>query len=239
MKHKFHPAEIPNGGLRVNWAWVRKSLIRSERIPDGKSPGSGETILKCADKCMKTAMLLSRPRAASIKKAALDFKQGSIVVDGPFELSSKALSKYLKGALELHFFLVTIGSGVENTASRWMANEKELGGYLLDRIGSFAVESLAMAAEEKLRRSCRAKKLSVSMRLSPGYCDWPIEEQRKLDKLIGFSGADVRLTKACVMLPRKTISAVLGVGPTGLFSKKISQCVICGKKDCDYRRVSV
>ncbi|MDD5137031.1 MAG: vitamin B12 dependent-methionine synthase activation domain-containing protein, partial [Candidatus Omnitrophica bacterium] len=108
--------------------------------------------------------------------------------------------------------------------------------YLLDRVGSFAVESMAKNIEETLRKKLARKNLSVSMRFSPGYCDWPIEEQFKLAKIIDFDKAGVSLTESCVMIPRKSITAIVGVGPKDLFKEVRSPCAACNMKVCDYRR---
>ena len=132
---------------------------------------------------------------------------------------------------------MTIGKVLEDKASLLMREGDHLGGYLLDRIGSLAVESLARSFEEYLRKNYEVKNMSVSMRISPGYCDWPIEEQFNLAKALDFSKAGVRLTRNCMMVPRKSITAIVGIGPKRLFSKTKSQCEACDKKDCDYRRV--
>jgi cobalamin-dependent methionine synthase I len=134
--------------------------------------------------------------------------------------------------------VVTIGDGMEKEASAFMAKKEPLYGYLLDRIGSLAVESLAEIFEEKLRGRQHASKRSCSMRLSPGYCDWPIEEQVIMAKALDFPKAGIRLTKKCMMIPRKSISAMVAMGPKGLFEKGRPQCLACDREDCDYRRVS-
>jgi cobalamin-dependent methionine synthase I len=142
----------------------------------------------------------------------------------------------MKGATEIYAFLVTIGKDVEDAATSCMDSGDHLLGYLLDRAGSFAVESLAKNTEDALRRALAPKDLSVSMRFSPGYCDWPVEEQFKLIKIIDFAKAGVTLTKSCVMIPKKSISAVVGIGPKELFAKAKSPCALCNMKVCDYRR---
>jgi len=143
----------------------------------------------------------------------------------------------IKGATHIYAFLVTIGKGVEEAATSLMNSGDHLLGYLLDRAGSFAVESMAKNMEDTLRRSLAPENLSVSMRFSPGYCDWPIEEQFKLAGIIDFAKAGVVLTENCVMIPKKSISAVVGIGPKVLFAKVKSPCAVCNMKVCDYRRI--
>jgi hypothetical protein len=222
-----------NTNTAVDWAWVKKELSRVENITSyGKKTG----LRRAADACLKTGFRLSGPKSVWSEKRVVSIKENRVNLEGGAGLSSAFLASYLKGARSVGIFVVTIGKALEDEASRLMAEGEGLDGYLLDRIGSLAVESLAENFETSMRRDCRRRHLSLSRRLSPGYCDWPIEEQFALEKLVDFSKAAVRLTESCMMTPKKSISAVAGIGPMGLFTDLKSQCAICDKPECGYRR---
>ena len=105
-----------------------------------------------------------------------------------------------------------------------------------DRV--FAVESVAEYFEESLRSKHAAKDKTVSNCFSPGYCEWSTKQQKKLDKILSFKKAGIKLTKSFMMVPKKSVSGIIGIGRAKIFSKKRSQCSICDKKDCSYRRAS-
>jgi len=218
--------------MGIDWAWVENILFKKERITP-KSPGG---IFDISRKSVRRARELADPRVRLIKEAVASFDAGSIKLACGAEFSGATLSSYIKGAKYVYLFLITIGSSIEDEASRLMKKKESLPGYLLDRAGSFAVESLADGLEIYLRKDHKLKDESISMRFSPGYCDWPLEEQTKLDKLLDFSGIGVRLTEGCMMVPRKSISGLMGIGQAKLFSKTKSQCEICNMKVCAYRR---
>jgi len=203
--------------MNIDWGWVRKQLLKKEKVP--------ASAIDCLRECLEEAGSSASPAVASVRKKI-----------GDIGLTGSIVSSYMKAATDAHIFLATLGGRIEEAASRRMAEGEHLRGYLLDRIGSFAVESLAESVEAKLRRDYAAKGLSVSMRFSPGYCDWPIEEQAKLSSLLDFQKAGVRLTESFMMVPRKSISAMVGIGPKGVFSKTRSPCGTCEKWDCDHRR---
>ncbi|MBN2453638.1 MAG: hypothetical protein JXB40_05185 [Candidatus Omnitrophica bacterium] len=219
--------------LTVDWAWVRNSVLEKERI----LPSSGSEIVSAAGASIKKARKIALPIAMTLLKKIVSIGNGSIKVEGGATLSGSSLAAFLNGAEYISLFLVTIGPAIEKEASVLMAGGDTLSGYMLDRTGSFAVESLAENLEDRLRKEYGAKNKSVSMRFSPGYCDWPIQEQSILDKLIDFSKINVRLTESLMMVPKKSISGLVGIGPKGLFSKAGSQCAICNSKDCGYRRI--
>lgn len=215
----------------IDWLRVKNELLKKEKPA---SPLSLET----AEACLKEAESLVAPKKISIEKKVLGVSRDFVEIDGHIKFPGGKLASYIKGAGSARIFLVTIGSRLEERASLLMKEHEELRGYFLDAIGSLAVESLAEKFEDDLREKLACEDLSVSMRFSPGYCDWPIEDQFKLDEILDFSKAGVRLTKSCMMAPRKTISAMCGIGPKKLFAKKLSQCNICTMGSCDYRRTT-
>ena len=222
--------------IPVDWRWVKKRLLEMERIRPPSSPGSNKLILAAADKCLKLAGPLAKVRAAWAVYEIDSLNRESVNIKSGYSFSSKRLAGFLKGSDSLAVFLVTIGSSLEKAATMWMDQGEHLYGYLTDRIGSLAVEFAAELFEEKIRKTYESKGMSVSMRFSPGYCDWPIEDQRKLAGLLDFSKAGVRITDACVLVPKKSISAIVGIAPRSVFTKTGSQCEVCNIKACDYRR---
>ena len=219
--------------VTIDWFWVKSELLKKERIAKSESESA---ILAHLDECLEKARGLAKPRIARATKRISAFSDSGIELEGGARIPSKAVSKYIRGAASIELCVLTIGDDIEKEATRLMESNDHLQGYLMDRIGSFAVESLAASFEEGLRNSGIEKGESVSARFSPGYCDWPIEEQFTLAKLIDFSAAGVQLAGSCMMVPKKSISAIVAIGPKGLFSTTGSPCKICNMKECDYRR---
>lgn len=219
---------------QTDWVWVKKHLLKAERLAGEEK----SNLRKIADECIENARSLVTPNAVIAEKKIISRSEDSIKIEGDIKFSGRQFCGYLNGFDHLHLFIVTIGDALERKATALMNEGEQLKGYLLDRAGSFAVESMAENMEKDLAEMHEKLNKVISMRLSPGYCDWPIEEQMMLNKALDFSKAGVMLTKSCVMVPKKSISAVIGAGAiAGAPSKRKSQCVICDKKEsCDYRR---
>ena len=221
----------------IDWRWIEAHTQAREKIEKIGEGSTKEALLDQLKKAIDIARSKVLPKTSIARIKILNFKPDSLELDGGVILATKEFSSYIKGATHIYAFVVTIGRALEEAASSYMGSGDHLFGYLLDRLGSFAVESLAKNTEYDLRRALEPEELSVSMRFSPGYCDWRIEEQFKLATIIDFTKAGVVLTKNCMMIPKKSISAVVGVGPKELFSKRISPCEVCNMKVCDYRRI--
>ncbi len=219
--------------MTIDWKWVEKTLLEKERIMSSAT----NAISKSARGSVDRAKDLAEPKAIFLKKALRSFDNGRIKLAGGVEFSGRILSSYINSAHHIYVFLVTIGSPLEDEASGLMKRGESLSGYLLDRVGSFAVESLANTLGSRILKKDGPKGKNASMPFSPGYCDWPIEEQVKLDMLLDFSRIGVHLTESCMMTPRKSISGLIGIGPAKLYSKVRPKCGVCKMKGCGYRKI--
>lgn len=223
----LHKITVPPFYTGVDWHWVKKEVLRTE---------GADKIRPVLDRYMRKARALAVPKYIHEEKKIERLDEHSITIEGAVTFLTNRIGQYIKGAESIVVFALTIGEEIEKEASALMAGGDEVGGYLLDRIGSFAAESLAENLEKKLRSHYSAHKKSVSSRFSPGYCDWPVEEQLKIAKLIDLSKIGIRLTEGCMMVPKKSISAIVAVAGEGIFKEFISSCNICEKEDCGYRR---
>jgi hypothetical protein len=131
----------------------------------------------------------------------------------------------------------TIGAALERRVEvLWEARELPLAA-MLDSVGSGAVESLAEYVNDVLCQQGLAAGLRVTNRISPGYADWDVAEQRALFRLCPGDAAGVTLNAACVMTPGKSISLLAGAGARARVDHYFSQCARCWMRDCAYRRV--
>ena len=129
----------------------------------------------------------------------------------------------------------TIGEPLERRVSAlWEARELPLAS-MLDSVGSGAVESLAEYVNDLLCGQ-GLPGLRVTNRISPGYADWDVAEQRALFRLCAGAAVGVALNEACVMTPGKSISLLVGAGPEARVDHYFSQCARCWMHECAYRR---
>ena len=83
----------------------------------------------------------------------------------------------------------------------------------LDGAGSASVEALANAACLYFERKAAEEETQVSMPLSPGMIDWSVDDgQPQIFQLLGEAGSIVQLTPSSIMIPRKSLTMVMGVG---------------------------
>jgi hypothetical protein len=130
----------------------------------------------------------------------------------------------------------TIGDGLERrVAELWEARELPLAS-MLDSVGSGAVESLAEYVNDLLCQEAIPVGLPVTNRVSPGYGDWDVTQQKALFALCSGDPIGVSLNEACFMSPVKSISLLAAAGERARVDHYFSQCARCWMRDCAYRR---
>jgi cobalamin-dependent methionine synthase I len=107
---------------------------------------------------------------------------------------------------------------------------------VLDAIGSGTAEKLANQVEEKIKKIANTGNLITSRRFSPGYCDWKVNQQEMVFRALSNDTGGVRLTDSLLMMPRKSISGIIGIGLPGRDIENYNPCITCKKKECPGRR---
>lgn len=135
--------------------------------------------------------------------------------------------------------LVTIGTGIEDRASRMVHEGDTVGALLLDAMGSAAVEEAAdrlgaIVAGVEIPRGDAAP--SLSCRISPGYGSWPLDAQTALFEHLPHAALGMSLRPSLLMEPRKSISFAMWLGADARPIAGLSGCERCLLTTCRYRR---
>jgi len=157
-------------------------------------------------------------------------------IEGPITLESKVIAKLLERCQKVAVFALTIGSYLEDMVAYLAENGMVLQATVLDAVGSGAAEKMAAYVEDKIRMLAYIDGLVISRRFSPGYCDWAISQQKEIFQALNDDTAGIRLTKSLLMIPRKSISGIIGIGPAGSNIEEYNPCYTCRQKDCPGRR---
>ena len=169
----------------------------------------------------------------------VEWARGSIaLIEGSITFKSRIIAKLLKHCPQVAIFLVTIGKYLEETAWKLSRDGLILEATVLDAIGSDAVEKVADFAHDRIKEVAKTQGLVISRRFSPGYCDWNVGQQQMLFYALTGNTLGIRLTGECLMIPQKSISGIIGIGPSKADVEDYNPCKTCRKKDCPGRRQS-
>lgn len=165
----------------------------------------------------------------------LDLQGGTLTVEGTtFEVGAQVCG-YLKEATEAALFLCTAGALFSDEAHALNAQGEFLEAYIIDAIGSLTVERAMDKIHKALEEEQAERGMKITNRYSPGYCNWPLKDQRPLFAFVGENPTGIALSESCLMHPIKSVSGVIGIGTKA--RRRAYGCVICQNKTCIYRRL--
>ena len=145
------------------------------------------------------------------------------------------IARYLFEAEEFAVFVATAGREFESLQHRLHEGGDIVKQFMADIIGSEIAEATGRLLSRELESSQAVRAYGTSNRYSPGYCGWPVSEQQTLFSLLPPAPCGITLTDSSLMLPIKSISGVIAVGPQ--IEKMPYGCAICGRKDCYKNRL--
>jgi hypothetical protein len=165
-----------------------------------------------------------------------ELSQRQLSLEGKPVVHDSLLSSLLPSAKELAVAVCTIGPKLEKQVTDYTSRGEPLRGTLLDGIGSAAVDSLTKEVCKFVERKASSRGYEASSPISPGMPGLPITEQWQLLKLVPAGEIGVSLTSAGIMVPRKSVSMVMGIGPQMAKWTRAEVCARCHlKKTCPYR----
>lgn len=191
-----------------------------------------ERVLAAAQDAVEQGTDLIRPRFISAAGRILG--RTSVAVELPAaSLEGEAIAQALDGAERAVAVVCTLGAGLDRRVSCLLATDPLLA-LALDGLGSGACERLAAGVCDEIAQEAAAEGNCVTGPLSPGMIGWPLREaQRQLFALVDPARLGVVLTSGGQMIPRKTLSFVVGVGPR---VRARTSCPTCGVGDrCTFR----
>lgn len=155
---------------------------------------------------------------------------GNMVLHGPL------LTSALSDAEELVTVVCTIGHKVEKQVTDYLSGSEPLRGLLLDGIGNAAVDSLTHETCRLIKDVASLRDYQASSPCSPGMPGFPITEQWPLFQLVPAEEIGVSLTASGIMVPRKSASMVMGIGPKMTRWTEAEGCARCSlRKTCHYK----
>lgn len=148
---------------------------------------------------------LLQPKYA-LSFATKNIKGTEIYLDD-FCINSKDIFKLLENSNSVCGLIATVGFSIDTKISYFLERKDIMSAFILDSIGSVAIEELV----ENICNDINIKYGTTTMRFSPGYGDWAIQNQKNFLQWLGADSLGITLTPSLQMMPRKSVSALLGI----------------------------
>ena len=179
---------------------------------------------------------LLEPTAAYEYYAVRSMSGSQISLEGDEAIRGQLLPAIFPEAKELAPVVITIGPKLEKQVTDYSRSGETLRGMILDGIGSAAVDSLVREILKRIGDEGSSRGYQISSPVNPGMPGFPLTEQRNLLGLVNADEIGVRLTASGVLIPRKSTSMVIGIGPQMTKWTRAEVCARCSLRGtCHYR----
>jgi len=161
----------------------------------------------------------------------IEHRHEQVLLAGRKKLTGSLVARHLAGAERIAAVVCTIGPALEEYAA---SLDDLVLALALDGLGNAAVEALGQQVCGRLAERAQARGLTASAPLSPGEPEWPVEVgQPQIFALLDPSRAGITLTSGGMMIPKKSVSFVVGIGPE---MAQTDLCELCSLRErCRYR----
>jgi hypothetical protein len=195
-----------------------------------------ELVTGLVDDILRKAIFLVSPRCtvAIAPDEGLAFEKNSLSCHRVTLHTQPIITKRLKKSSRIALFVCSLGSALEEWSKAELSEGDLLKGYTIDAAASAYVETVADWMEHELERVVSPRGWKQTNRYSPGYCDWSVSEQQKIFSFFPPSPSGVVLTDSSLMIPIKSVSGVIGLGPD--VAREEYECKLCDLKECFQRR---
>ncbi len=217
--------------LRIERASIERNLGYRRGPGSNSVPAIIEDVLRVA------------PDLLDLRCGCVIYPEGTAVVGeesasfGSRELHlGGVIAPLLRDSIALALFVATAGPRMERWASELLRGDDPVRGFVADAVASEVVERTAEWLEEQIGIAVTSSGWKLTSRYSPGYCDWPTSDQHTLFSLLPPRFCGIRLNDSALMLPVKSISGIIGLGPD--VRREGYTCAICEMQDCFRRRTS-
>jgi hypothetical protein len=186
-----------------------------------------------AEGVIEEARSLVAPASSRVVRKVLDFHHQTVVLDSGGVFEGPLAARALAGSKEVAMVVCSLGPALESRVSE-LFSEDPVRAMALDGAGVAALRRISESVVREIRAEAAAKGWGSGMRAQPGQEGWPIRQQRVIFDHVPAERIGVRLTDSALMIPQKSVSLVIGMGPD--MRPDGVACDHCSKRDrCPWR----
>ena len=204
-----------------------------------KKQGIDEALNNLIDETIEECKTLIAPKFIHATYNTIIAEDGVRLEGTNLFLPGNDIREHLKNAGKTVLMAVTLGGNIQ-TKIVFYEKINLTKALIMDSCATTVVEEICDMLEEYIKEEALNEGLSITFRYSPGYGDLPITIQKDFlktlnaDKRIGLTASESHL-----LLPRKSVTAIIGLIPKTEEVKK-RNCAVCSNyKNCSFRREGI
>jgi len=190
------------------------------------------------ERWMEEAGRCARPRAIYRVLPVVTLERSRVCLRTPDGISEfrGSVGEFLAASRYVAAFIATSGPEIDRLADDLGRSGKFLEAMMVAAVGAERAEAAEYAVIEQLNEQAEPEDFMTTLPYSPGYCGMALTEQTGLFALFGDQTLGVTLSPACAMTPQRSVSGLIGLGPTSEIEDQGRACDRCKQANCNMRR---
>ncbi|MGE5676679.1 MAG: hypothetical protein ACM3ZR_01325 [Pseudomonadota bacterium] len=194
-----------------------------------------KALLELLDSCIEEVQTVSR-KDYIYEVFDIERSGSELCLKGTaLSLPGKDIARHLSKSDKCVVMAATLGLETDRRIALYSRTDLTRG-IVFDASAGVAIESLCDEVQEEVAAKARTMGLEITQRFSPGYGDLPIDIQGDLTRVLkAYERIGLGVNENSVMIPRKSVTALIGMQKEGCASKE-HKCTNCDNKNCLYRK---
>lgn len=162
---------------------------------------------------LNEAHRLARVEAVCKTVPVLNATNRKIVLEDGQTLTSGLLARLAGPARSMALIICTLGHAIDLRVEEYNRMGLAARSYFLDVAGTCIIEAACRRLVDKVKKQVETLGLKTTIPLGPGHSYWKkLSDQKIIYNLTNPSEIGVRMLDSGIMLPKKSMSMVIGIG---------------------------
>ncbi len=196
-------------------------------------------VIELNQRILQEAAGLVRPTAIWQEVRISGSGEQELFLENGLKLTSKLLARVAGIADNLILMAMTIGSFLEERIAEYNEAGQMLEAFTLDAAGSTFLAKSSVRVFEQIEARYKAEGMTATFPLGPGHSYWSgLNDVRVIINFLKADQIGISLTETNLMVPRKSLAFVMGVGRNLPDFKGKTHCDFCSlQKTCNMRKL--
>lgn len=213
--------EIPIPEITLDEVFKAEGADYSQRPPHPRT-------VKLHNQIIEEASSLVRPIAIWVEVDVIGTGVGELLLEDGFKFSSNLLPKVAGTAEKMLLISTTIGTAIEDRLTEYKEAGKMSEAYALDACATSYVAKTATIAISRVEEEYHREGLKTTFPMGPGHSYWKgLEDMRVIFHFLRAERIGIHLNDSNLIIPRKSVAMVMGVGHDLPEFKGKTHCNFC------------
>ncbi len=215
------------------------SIDREEvlRYLEYKGQDIDNNLVEIIEECRNIAKDRINPRYTFRVYSIKQKYKGIIELEGTnLILESNDLYEILKDCNECILMAATLGINIEKDIKKYSCTELTKG-IIIDSCATTAIEEVCDKVQNEIENNILKNGQYLTFRYSPGYGDLSIEKNTEILTILnGQKEIGLTITNSGIMIPRKSVIAIIGITDKKVEQDKTSCSTCKNKSKCKFKK---